>query len=200
MECGHRSGADQAARLRGTPPARAQIAQRPQPDRHAGRGDGRPGRQPLGRCRSQARAVAGVAARRLPRRQAAVADADRRRRARQGRGQELGVARRRLPAARLSALPRFAQPWRQRCRRRPRVRPRHRPVRRRRLRHSGRQEQRHLGRPGHVAGGARRRRGDGDPLRLSAHRQGMEARHAVERGDQGRRSAPKPTSASARSR
>ena len=33
-----------------------------------------------------------------------------------------------------------------------------------------------------------RRRGDGDPLRLSAHRQGVEARHAVERRDHGRRS------------
>ena len=49
-----------------------------------------------------ARAVAHRLALVLRRRQAAVADADRRRCARQGRGQELGVARRQLPCARLS--------------------------------------------------------------------------------------------------
>ena len=180
MECGDRGDPDQDPRLRGTPPARGAIAQRPGPDRYAQQGDGRPRRQPLGRRQPQARAVAGVAAQRLPRRQAGMADADRRRRAWESRGQELGVARRRLFAARLPALSRVIEPGRQRRRRHPRVRPDDRPIRGRRFHHPRGQEQRHLGRPGHLAGRPRRRRGDGDPLGLSARRQGMAAGDAVD--------------------
>ena len=74
---------------------------------------------------ARARPVAAHHARRIPQAAAAVGNRDRPRRARRGRGRELGLARRRLPQAGVRALPGRAVARRRRCRCHPRVRPDH---------------------------------------------------------------------------
>ncbi len=169
-------------------------------DRHSRPDRRRQGRQPVARRDQPARPVADLAARRLSRRQAAMADPDRRRRARQGGGQVLGLARRRLPRARLSPLPRLAEPRRHRRRRGPRVRPR-RPAGSSRTASSSPRPR--AASPGSIADtllvGTDYGAGLADRVGLSADRQIVEARHSARVGAHPVRAARPATSASIRS-
>lgn len=175
MERGYRGAAHPRSEVRELPPARARHPRRQGADRRTGPDNGRQGRQPLARREQPAGAVAHLAARRLPGRQAAMAHRHRRRRARQAGGQVLGLARRRLPGARTSPLPRLPEPRRDRRRRRSGVRSRHRPLRRGRLHPSRSQDFRRLGRCRHPAGRHRLRQGLAHDFRLRANPEAVEA-------------------------
>jgi prolyl oligopeptidase len=98
-------------------------------------------------------------------------------------GTQMGLARRRLPASRLRALPGRAVARRFRCRRHPRVRPHHQAVREGRLLPCRGQGRPVVDRPRHRLCLHRLRRGQPDQFRLSEHRQGMEARYPAGGGE-----------------
>ena len=138
--------------------------------------------QPLEGREEPARAVAPHDARGVPQARARLGDRDRRRRARRGREGELGLARGRLPEARLQALYRPALARRRRRRRGARVRPRGQGLPEGRLLAARVEEQRRLAGPRPPLRGHRLRRRLADDLRLPADRQGLEAGHAARGG------------------
>ena len=101
------------------------------------------------------------------------------RRARQDRGRKLGVGRRRLPGPRLPALPDFAVARRRRCQGGARIRCHRQGLRSRRLHAAGSEVRRGMDRRRPDLRRHRLRPGLDDGLRLPAHRQALEARHAA---------------------
>ncbi len=141
--------------------------------------------QPVEGQGPRARPVAAHHAGRVPQAQPEVGNRARHRRLEQGRRRELGLARRLLPAPGVPALPDLAVARRFRCRRHPRVRPGRQGLGQGRLLSAGGEGRAGLDRPGHGVRLYRFRSRHADQLRLSQHRQGMEARHADGQRDAG---------------
>ena len=137
----------------------------------------------MARREEPARLVADCDAGQLHQRQARVARPDRRRRAGQGRGKELGVEGRDLPCAGVGPLHGGAVRRRRRRRDDARVRRGERRLRRGRFRTADRQGQRRLGRTGRAVRCHRLRGRQPDQLGLSPHRQALAARRWPRHGE-----------------
>ena len=132
-----------------------------------------------------ARRVAPHDARRIPQGPSEVGNRDRSRRARHGRKGKLGVARRGLPASGLHALHHRVVARRRGCERAARVQPQNQNLGEGRLQSARSQIANGLDRQGPHLRRHRFRPGFDDEIELSAHREGMEARHAVVVGRDG---------------
>ncbi len=136
---------------------------------------------------ASARPLAPHDAGRVPQGPARVGNRDRHRRPRPGRGQTLGVPWRAIPETGLPALPGFAVAGRRRRRCRARVRPRRQDLRAGWLRIAGSEVADRLDRPRPCLRRHRFRPRLDDQVKLPAHRQTLDARHAADRRQTGSR-------------